>query len=737
MHLYRIQNDGDDYLNDRHAGDSMFTSSNQRRRTRWLYFTTIVAVGALIAVGALAYLLHKAKSESTATSGNGDVPSAYVDFLQTTQQLRDNSISPCDDFYLHACNQWLSSHTIPNDKLSVDRSFSTIADNNNNLQMTISYENWPIIGDFFNSCINLDAIENVSISSIQPYLNQINAITDLPTLFTTVGNLQTQLSVSMFFGMGVSVDVMNPSRYQVIVSQDGATSLPSLSSYSSANVIGNFTAHVARIFSMLDSTLTPAQAQAQAQTIVAFEQSLASKMKSPADMRDPVATYNPLMLSDLKSRFASIPWVEFFTASSIPAAFYGDASASPASSITPVNMDNPAYFTSLSTLLTSTPTSTLVLYAKWRLVHSVVKLLPARFVNEDFDFFSRQLLQQPSMLPRNQTCVRLTDAYLGDILGRIFVERAFGGASKDIVLKMIGSLKQAFAMQLSSLSWMDPNTRTAALYKLFNISDLVGYPSKWETYAGVSLGSSIYFSNTQQLRAFSYRKDVARLGKPVDKTVFQMTPATVNAYYDPTLNSINFPAGILQPNFFSASYPTAANMGGIGLVIGHEISHGFDDQGSQFDAQGKMRNWWSDSTKKQFQDRSTCLVNQYSQFTVEGINVNGNLTLGENIADNAGLSASYIAFQLSQQQSPDPNWSSVSSITPNQLFFLSFAQSWCSSRRPAYAKQLLENDPHSPPHFRVNAPLMNFAPFAQAFNCPVGSKMNPSNKCLLWYQPQN
>jgi putative endopeptidase len=440
------------------------------------------------------------------------------------------------------------------------------------------------------------------------------------------------------------------------------------------------------------------------------------------------------MSLSLDTRFSTL-----FPPHQVPAGYRGETTSFP------IIVDNPSFFSALAALLTgptiqlqdNTRVNTwfaLVAYTRWRVVHALSNRLPQRFAQATFNFFRKTLAGQQAPLPRNLTCTRLADNMLGDIVGRLYVERAFPGNSKVVANQLIDFIKAAFAEQVQTLSWLDAPSKVAALQKLGNISQLVGFPTHWDQYNSVTFSPFTFMDNMRNIQAYLYVKGMADLTKPVDKTRFAMTPATVNAYYDPTLNSINFPAGILQPSFFKADYPAAANFGGIGSVMGHELTHGFDDSGSQYDGQGLLRDWWSSGTKAEFNDRTACLAQQYARYPVGDLFVNGNLTLGENIADSGGLSLAWTAYHNYQKAHPDPDWASVSRISSDQLFFLSFAQTWCSVYRPAYAKQLVLTDPHSPPKYRVNGVVPNFQPFADTFQCAAGTPMNPVHKCLLWYE---
>ena len=509
----------------------------------------------------------------------------------------------------------------------------------------------------------------------------------------------------------------NPSVYAFYLSQDGSISLPSEQYYSDERIFTMFQAHVARAF-VLEKGLAAEDAAIQASLVVQFEKQLAS-FRSPRDqMRDPLFTNNVISISNLTFLFPGFDWVTYFA--KLPKTALASA----------VSVDSISYFTKLSELLLKSNSSTLMAYASYRLFAKTAFYLATPIYKEFFSFYKTELLQQKTVAPRNLTCTELTDKYLGDMVGRIFVERKFSGNSRAAANDLIGKLESAIHDRFSEITWFDSATRDAALQKLAKITSLIGFSDNWDTYSGVILNKASFFNNFKILFEYALNVKLRVFNQPVDKTIWQMTAATVNAYYDPTLNTINFPAGILQPPFFSSAFPAASNYGGIGMVIGHELMHAFDDQGSHYDGGGRLHDWWSVTTRRAFQERASCLANQYGLYQIDGVNVNGNLTLGENIADNGGLSTAWNGFNLID--SKEASWSNYSPLSEKELFFVSFAQGWCSLRTPGLALNRLRTDPHSPPQFRVNGPLSNFAPFAEVFKCPLKSKMNPIKKCLLW-----
>jgi putative endopeptidase len=525
--------------------------------------------------------------------------------------------------------------------------------------------------------------------------------------------------VSVFLGIGTVVDSKIPTEYAVNFGQSGLT-LPQKVFYDNADAVAKLKSYLLEMLRLYENV--PAEnVQARVDAVVEFEKQLAAIWIPLNDLRDPVATYNKYSYDSLKSTFPGIQWDAL-----LPAFLTQDITSKVSFLI-----DSPKYLQDLQGLVSKTGKDVIVDYMKLRAITSYASYLPAQFVNNRFDFFGKYLSGIQEMPSQSKKCAQILDSNLGDILGRYYVERAFPGDSKTVSETMITYIRNAFGKNLPKVSWMDDQTKKAALTKLSEITDLIGYPDNWTDYSDIFIKPRQFFDNVLVTNQFSTQKSLSNLGKSVRKDLWQMTPPTVNAYYDPTLNSINFPAGILQPSFFNISYPMAMNFGGIGMVAGHELSHGFDDQGRQFDGTGKLTTWWTDASVANFKTQAQCYIDQYNQFTVYDLHVHGDQTLGENIADNSGIKTSFYAYQDWKAKNGEEA-RVLPELTNEQLFFLAYGQGWCAKSSEANAKQRVETDVHSPPQYRILGPLQNSYEFAQTFKCAKNTRMNPDKKCQLW-----
>lgn len=464
-----------------------------------------------------------------------------------------------------------------------------------------------------------------------------------------------------------------------------------------------------------------------AREVLAFERKLAKITVDRGDLRDPIKNYHMFTQQEL---FKLAPVLkDYFEARHRSADFWKHSPQ--------LNTDTPTYFSGLSKLLESTPASTLRNYLQWQLTNSLASSLSDKDSEPYFIFYSKNLSGVQARTPRWERCYYSTSSHLSDIMGRAFVSVAFKGKSKDKAQAMIHMIEAAFGNTLNTLSWLDDKTRGKAKVKLGALVDMIGYPETWKTYAKAII-SDDHFANLMAIDKVANERNLAKLGKPVDKTEWSMSPATVNAYYDPESNKIVFPAAILQPPFFSTDQPMSMNFGAIGIVMGHELTHGFDDQGRLYDKDGALKSWWKNSTSEKFNSRAQCVANQYSQFKLQGkpvMHLNGNLTLGENLADNGGAQNAYKAYaKWAAQQPGGMAGQKVGKYTGEQLFFYGFSQSWCTVQKTKSERQQAVTDVHSPAQFRVNGALANHPAFAKAFGCKAGSKMNPGpeKRCLVW-----
>jgi putative endopeptidase len=478
--------------------------------------------------------------------------------------------------------------------------------------------------------------------------------------------------------------------------------------------------HVANMFDLLAKSLhTTRDAKAQATAVLKFETALAEASMDRVLRRNPESRNHPMTTKDLPGLTPDFDWI----------AFLSDEHTPP---FTKINVGNPDFFKRLAGIIGQTSVEDLKTYLTWRVLLNSASALPQPFVEENFQFYGRTLNGQQELAPRWKRCVRATDRALGEALGQKFVEVAFSGPAKTKALQLVAEIEKSMKQDIETATWMSDATRRQALAKLTAVSNKIGYPEKWRDYSSVVIKPGDFYGNEERAAAFEIRRNLNKIGKPVDKSEWGMTPPTVNAYYSPPQNNINFPAGILQPPFYSPKADDAVNLGAIGVVVGHELTHGFDDQGRKFDAGGNLRDWWTPQDAKNFDTRAECVVNEYEKFSpVDGVNLKGKLTLGENAADNGGIQLAYMALMRNLADKTIPEAKS-DGFTPQQQFFLGFAQVWCENTTDANARVRAMTDPHSPGQFRTNGVVQNMKEFQQAFGCKEGDPMVSAKACRVW-----
>ena len=650
----------------------------------------------------------------------------------------DKTIDPCEDFYQYACGTWRKNHPIPADQTRWGR-FTELAEYNRSLLHDILEKaaatkgaRDPIaqkIGDFYGSCMDESTVNKKGIEPIKADLDRINAISNKEQLMTAIGHLHN-LGVRALFGFGSQPDLHNATMYIAGIVQ-GGLSLPDRDFYikddpKSSATREKYQAHVAKMFSLMGDE--QGAAQNEAKTVLELESKLAQAAWERTKMRDPKNRDHKMPVSQLESLAPNFEFKKFFDAAGAPA-------------FSEVNVVPPDFFQQTNSLIDSVPINDWKTYLRWHLVHSVAATLSQPFVEENFDFYDKYLNGRKELPVRWKRCVQLTDQLLGEALGQPYVQESFGADGKQRTLKMVQALEGALSQDIKELPWMTSETKKNAQVKLQAITNKIGYPDKWRDYSSVNVSRDDLLGNVQRATTFEEKRQLNRIGKPLDKKEWGMTPPTVNAYYSPPNNDINFPAGILQPPFFDKCMDDAVNFGGIGVVIGHELTHGFDDQGSKFDAVGNLRDWWTATDRAEFEKRTDCVADEYSSFVaVEDMHLNGRLTLGENTADNGGVRIALRAFHnLNPQQQAkkgkgdqEAEAQKNGGFTPDQRFFIGFAQIWCENRTPESARVLVLTDPHSPGRYRVNGTLQNNEDFAKAFSCHAGQKMVSQNACRVW-----
>ena len=643
----------------------------------------------------------------------------------------DRSISPCDNFFQFADGGWVKNNPIP---AAYTRwgTFTILRDHNEDVLHSILEEaskdksatpgsNWQKVGDYFASCMDESQIESAGIKPLEAELQRIAELKDTATLQAEIARLQRG-GVNAVFGFGSEPDFKNSSQMIASAGQ-GGLGLPERDYYTrdgekDKQLRDAYVQHVTNMFKLLGDD--DAKAAAEAKTVLSIETALAKASMPRVDLRDPDKVYHKMAVASLLELTPNLSWPDFFKEIGAPA-------------VSEINISQPDFFKEVNAELVSVPLADWKIYLRWHLVHSVAEALPKKFVEENFEFYNRTLQGQKEMLPRWRRCVQAADGQLGEALGQLYVQRAFPPEAKARALVMVKNLIAALREDLSTLDWMSPPTRVQALKKLEAIQLKIGYPDKWRDYSAFHVDRGPYAENVRRGNDFESDYDIGKIGKPMDRSVWTMTPPTVNAYYHPLRNEIVFPAGILQPPFYDPNRDDAMNYGAMGAVIGHELTHGFDDQGAKFDAEGNLKNWWTEEDLKNFQARGECIVKQFDSFVVEpGLNENGKLVEGESIADLGGLTIAYNALQKTLEGKPEP--APIDGFTVSQRFFLGWAQVWAGSMRAERMRMQVNTDPHPLERFRVNAPMSNISAFAKAFGCKADSPMvrPEAQRCRIW-----
>jgi putative endopeptidase len=639
----------------------------------------------------------------------------------------DRSADPCGNFYQYACGGWMKANPIPSDQSRWGR-FNALQESNRTILQNILENvstNKPSrtvieqeIGDYYAACMDEKSIDAKGIAPLQDDLNRIAAINNKPAITDVVIHLY-QIGSTPFFRFGSEQDAKDST--QVIAGLDqGGLGLPDRDYYlktdqKSVDIRNQYLAHVQRMFELAGVPRDVAAKKAAA--VMAIETELAKGSLDRVSRRDPAKVYHKLTVKELISLGPEFDWPKFFTAVGAPL-------------IEALNVDVPPFIRAMDSVLVQTSLDDLKSYLTWNLLHDSAAELPHAFQQESFDFYGKVLSGTKEMPARWKRCVNQVDSQLGDALGRKFVEQTLGAEGTRRTQQMIAAIEKAMARDLESLTWMTPKTKEQAMVKLRAVLNKIGTKEHWIDYSRVKIGRDDEYGNAARTSQFELERQLSKIGKPVDKTDWQMSPPTVNAYYDPQENDINFPAGILQPPFYDNKMDDAVNYGAIGAVIGHELTHAFDDQGRQYDAAGNLRDWWTEQDAKAFEQRSQCLVDEYSGFTaVDDMKLNGKLTLGENTADNGGVRLAYMAL-LDTLAGKHP--AKRDGFTAEQRLFLGFAQVWCENRTDETARLHAQTDPHSPGEFRVNGVVSNMPEFQKAFSCKVGQPMVRNPACRVW-----
>lgn len=689
----------------------------------------------LAALAAAVSLTAACRTPSPGAAGEAPIPpvaeaGAVQRLPPIDEGALDRGVSPCEDFFRFACGGWIASHPIPADKPRWGR-FDALAERNLGalraiLDAAVAGRRDPrdrfsaLVADFYGACMDEGAVERNGLRDLAAAWARIDAVSDRAALADAIARLGgAGIGVPFHFGSGQ--DLRDATQVIGWVWQ-GGLGLPDRDYYLAkderhAKIRADYAAHVRRMLAL--GGVAPADAEAQAADVLALETALAESHWTRVESRDPHRTYNRLDRAGLERAAPAFPWARWLADLGHP-------------EITAIAVSTPRMIEAIGRLFSDAPLPRWKAYLRWHLLTTATgaRALPRAFVEERFAFESATFTGARELEPRWKACVKQTDRALGEALGQTYVRLHFGEEAKSRTVRLVREIEDAMDADLDGLAWMAPATRARAREKLRLVANKVGYPDRWRDYSAMRVTREGHLANALAAARFEVQRRLSKIGKPLDRGEWLMTPPTVNAYYDPSLNEMVFPAGILQPPFWSRAAPEPVNFGAIGMVVGHELTHGFDDEGRKFDGHGNLVDWWAPEDGPRFEARTACLVNQYGAYEpVPGARLNGELTLGENIADLGGVKLAWTALQAAGGATAP-----VAGFTPGQQFFLGLAQIWCSAEREPYARLMAATDPHSPPRFRVNGSLANFPAFARAFQCPEGSPMArpAAERCEVW-----
>ena len=683
-----------------------------------------------------------AESQNLLLDGTISAPTA-VPKVPVSMDLAaiDKTVDPCTDFYAYACGNWQKNNPIPADQVRWGR-FNELAERNNyllyqDLRAAADRPTSPLqvkYGNYFAACMDTAQVNKLGASPILPTLAKINAWNDKAALALLIGTLEDKDGSALLFGFGSDQDQKDSTKQIAELRQSGL-SLPDRDYYlqqddRSKTIRAQYLEHIVKMFVLLGDT--PEKAATEARAVMTIETALAEGSTPRVDLRVPANIYHITSRADLQTMTPNFKWNDYLTTLR-------------RNQLTSVNVATPKFFKAMDAQIAASSIDDLKSYMRWHVLHSYAGALSAPFDQENFNFFAATLAGQKEQTPRWKRCTAQTDRVLGEAVGQDWVAKNFPPAAKDNMEQLVHALEAALDQDIKGLDWMSDTTKIEAKKKLDAFRDKIGYPEKWRDYSKLTVKRDNYVYNVMQSIAFNDRRDLDKIGTPVNEKEWGMTPPTVNAYYNPAQNDINFPAGILQPPFYDNKLDPAVNFGGIGVVIGHEMTHGFDDQGSKFgptgnvkyNADGSLGSWFTPEDQTKFNDRTKCISDEYGAFEVApGEKQNGKLTLGENTADNGGIRIAFQALQevLLKQGVTDLDGKQdvIEGYTPAQRFFISFGQVWCENRTEQTARVSARTDPHSAGKWRTDGTVQNFPEFGKAFGCKVGQAMMPEKACRVW-----
>ena len=652
--------------------------------------------------------------------------------------LIDKSVNPCDNFYRYSCNGWFKRNPLPADQTSYGRFTELFELNRLHLKEILEASAVPDtarapgehprsaneqkIGDEYAGCMDTTAIDKLGLTPLQPELDRIATLNSKRELPALLAHLH-RIGVNAFFGAGSNQDFADANQVISFYTARGL-GLPERDYYTRADAKSveqrrQYVEHVTKIFTLAGEP--EAQAAKDAETVLTIETRLAKASLTVTERRDPQNLNHPMEIAAFSKTLTHFSLPEYIAVSHAPAAGK-------------MNVTEPKFFAEFNALVEETPLDQIKAYLRWHLLHAFAGTsMPSAFDEETWNFYSHILNGAEKQQERWKRCTSRIDHEMGEALGQVYAAKYFPPESRQRALEMTVAIEQAMDKDIDGLDWMSAETKVKAKEKLHGVMNKVGYPDKWRDYASLTITRGDALGNQMRVNAFNADRDLAKIGKPVDKGEWMMSPPTVNAYYDPQQNNVNFPAGYFQPPFFSSKEDDAANYGDMGSTIGHELTHGFDDEGRQFDKDGNLKDWWTKEDGERFNDRAACMVRQYDAIeAVPGVHLNGKLTLGENLADLGGLWLAWLAWLDETRAQHVDMTATMDGYTPDQRFWIAYAQQWCTQTRPERLRTQAQTDPHAPDEYRTNSILQDLPEFAQSFQCKKTDRMVSANACRVW-----